>query len=82
MASDVWDEIIYPTANFNAATVEVWEWISELVHPALHDGCNYLSIMLRLKLNNDSIWGGGGGGGWMLVNWPIVKLPLDYQFGG
>ena len=25
---NVWDEITYPFPNFNGATVEVWEWIS------------------------------------------------------
>ena len=24
----VWDEITYPFTNFNGATIEVWEWIS------------------------------------------------------
>ena len=27
----VWDEITYPFLNFNGATVEVWEWISNLI---------------------------------------------------
>ena len=27
----VCDEIIYPLPNFNGATVEVWEWISNLI---------------------------------------------------
>ena len=27
----VWDEIIYPFPNFNRATVEVWEWISNFI---------------------------------------------------
>ena len=27
----VWDEITYPFSNFNGATVEVWEWISNSI---------------------------------------------------
>ena len=27
----VWDEITYPLPNFNGATVEVWEWISNFI---------------------------------------------------
>ena len=27
----VWDEITYPFSNFNSATVEVWEWISNFI---------------------------------------------------
>ena len=28
---NVWDEIAYPFPNFNGATVEVWEWISNFI---------------------------------------------------
>ena len=31
MPCKVWDEIAYPFANFNGCTVEVWEWISNLI---------------------------------------------------
>ena len=31
MISKVWGEITYPFPNFNGATVEVWEWISNLI---------------------------------------------------
>ena len=31
MLSKVWDEITYSFSNFNGATVEVWEWISNLI---------------------------------------------------
>ena len=27
----VWDEITYPLSNFNGCTVEVWEWMSNLI---------------------------------------------------
>ena len=46
----VCDEIIYPFTNFNGATIEVWEWIS---NHTLYNGCNYIS-MLQLKLNHFS----------------------------
>ena len=29
--TNVWDEIIYPFPNFNRATGEVWEWISNFL---------------------------------------------------
>ena len=45
----MWDEITYPFPNFNGCTVELWEWISNVI-PHL---CAYLS-MLGLKLNNVS----------------------------
>ena len=28
---NVWDEITYPSLNFNGTTVEVWEWISNFI---------------------------------------------------
>ena len=31
MPSKVWDEIAYPFPNFNGATVDVWEWISNFI---------------------------------------------------
>ena len=31
----VWDELIYPFLNFNAETVEVWEWITIWFHTLL-----------------------------------------------
>ena len=27
----VWNEINYPSSNFNGATVEVWEWINNFI---------------------------------------------------
>ena len=33
----VWDEITYPFPNFNDCTVEVWEWINDLIpHLPVH----------------------------------------------
>ena len=35
----MWGEIIYPFQNFNGATVEVVEWISNLIqHCIIHAG--------------------------------------------
>ena len=47
------NEITYPSSNFNGCTVEVWEYIYNVVP---HDGCNYLSMM-GLKLTNVSKMG-------------------------
>ena len=48
---NVWDEIMYPFPNFNAA-VGVWgNGISNFIHPTLYWACDYLS-MLRLKWIN------------------------------
>ena len=49
MPSKLWDEITYPSPNFNGCTVEVWEWISNF-HSIFYDGCYYIS-MLELKLS-------------------------------
>ena len=31
MPNKLWDEVTYPFPNFNGATIEVWEWISDLI---------------------------------------------------
>ena len=31
MANEMWDEFTYSFPNFNGNTVEVWEWISDLI---------------------------------------------------
>ena len=41
MASKVWDEITYSLPNFNGATVEVWEWISNFVPHIIMDVITY-----------------------------------------
>ena len=53
MQSNVWDEITYPFLNFNGYTIEVWEWISNLI--PLYQVYNYLS-MLWLELNHNKMW--------------------------
>ena len=35
---DMWDEITYPSPNFNCCTVEVWEWINNLSPHFIHAG--------------------------------------------
>ena len=50
-SSKVWDEINHQFPNFNGATIEVWDWISNFIsHYWMYE---YLSI-LRLKLNHVS----------------------------
>ena len=51
MSNKVWDEITYPFPNFNYATVEVWEWISNFAQRFMMD--SYFS-MLGLKLTHVS----------------------------
>ena len=43
MPSKAWDEITYPFSNFNDATIEVWEWISNFM--SLYNRCNCISMM-------------------------------------
>ena len=49
MSSKIWGEITYPFPNCNGCTLEIWEWISNLI--SHYDWCNFLS-MLELKLNH------------------------------
>ena len=49
------DEIPYPFPNFNGATVEVWEWMSNFT---LHLACDYSST-LGSKKNHDDKRGPG-----------------------
>ena len=46
----VWDKITYPFPNFNCATVQDWEWISNFTHFIEHV-ITYAGIM-GLKLNH------------------------------
>ena len=45
---NVWDEITYSFPNFNGATVEVWEWMSNVI-PHFIWVCDFIS-MLGFKL--------------------------------
>ena len=49
MLGKVLDEITYAFPNFNSATVEVWEWISNFIPHFIMDVISYL-FMLGLKL--------------------------------
>ena len=64
----LWDEITYPFLNFNGATVEVLEWINNII-PHITTGCNYLS-MLGLKLNHVS----KSGHWWLIEIMALVPL--------
>ena len=48
----MWDETTYPFLNFNGCTLEVSEWINNLI-PHFTGACDYLS-MLELELNHVS----------------------------
>ena len=48
----MWDEITYPFLNFNGATVEVYEWISNFI-PHL-TGCVIIDPWWDKRLNNGS----------------------------
>ena len=50
-----WDEITYPVTNFNGATCEVWEWLSNFiphfnVHVITHP-CMLLLIYAGIYIN-------------------------------
>ena len=46
MLNKVWGEIIYPFPNFNGATVEVWEWISNFIPHFIMDVCYSSTLKL------------------------------------
>ena len=41
VSSKVWDEITYAFPNFNGATIEVWEWISNSTSHFIMDLITY-----------------------------------------
>ena len=47
--SKVWDEITYPFPNFNGATVEVWEWISNFIARCV------LDVICRIKTGSGGV---------------------------
>ena len=58
----MWDEIIYPFPNFNGATVEVWEWISNFIPHLLsimipHNGVTRKPIFHQIRITN-GVWDG------------------------
>ena len=48
MYYNVWDEITYPSSNFNSATIEVWEWLNNLIP---HLPYMLLVIHAEIKVN-------------------------------
>ena len=42
MPNKVQDKITYPFPNFNGATIEVWEWISNFIRHITMDVITYL----------------------------------------
>ena len=68
--SNVWGEISYPFPNFNGATVEVWDWMSNFIPQLTAHIIAYWSV-LRLKVthvNKKGTW------------WPITKTyPVTHQ---
>ena len=42
MLNNMWDEITYPFPNISGWTVEVWEWISNLIPHFIMDVITYL----------------------------------------
>ena len=53
MSSKVWDKFTYPFPNFNGATVEVWEYISNFIPHYMMDIATYPCWEI-IKLNHDS----------------------------
>ena len=45
----MWDEIPYPSTNFNGCTVEVWEWINNFMPCTLYNGCNFKGQVVWTK---------------------------------
>ena len=45
----VWDEITYPFLNFNGATVEVWEWISNIIPHFIMDVLLLIHAEIKVK---------------------------------
>ena len=38
---EVWDEITYPSSNFNGRTVDIWEWTSNFIPHFIMDVITY-----------------------------------------
>ena len=44
MSNKVWDEITYAVPNLNGSIVSLG--IDKQFHPMIHDGCNYLPVLV------------------------------------
>ena len=58
----MWDKIIYPSQNFNGATVEVWEWISNFIthfagHVITYPYWDWNEFMLVKGAPDNQAWG-------------------------
>ena len=62
MPNKVWDVITYPFPNFNGATIEVWEWISNFIPHFIMDVITHL---IWWKLNCITKRGLGNRIGWI-----------------
>ena len=56
----VWDEITYPFPNFNGATIEVWEWISNYIPHFKMDVITHSSTLKYHRLLKSTLRGDHG----------------------
>ena len=53
----MWDEITYPIPNFNGATAEVWEWISNFMAHFTAHVINQSMLGLKIiQVNKQGTW--------------------------
>ena len=55
MPSELWYELLYPFPNFNAATVEVWEWISNFIPHFITDVIEQWNCQWQLNTIKDAM---------------------------
>ena len=72
MYSKMWDEITDPFPNFNGATVEVWECISNFIPRFIMDEITY-PCMLRIKNMGVITYPCLNA---MVVNWTAVEITV------
>ena len=49
MPSNVWDEITFPSLNFNGCTFEVYEWIGNFIQHIIMDVITYPGWDVKVK---------------------------------
>ena len=47
LLSNMWDKITYPFPNFNGCTVEIWEWISNIIPQFMMDVIMHAGIKVN-----------------------------------
>ena len=52
-----WDEIVYSFSNFNGATVEVWEWISNCIPHFAGYVITYILGLKLIRVSERGPWG-------------------------